>query len=432
MSCHYTVNIAAWPTITAQPVASQCVNISCTQVGGSFFELALPATATSTAWATPYAGKSTTGSNNVNCGSITLTQPNDFLMCDFNNASGTPTAGTSPVAFTMRESVVTAIETGLYPGTGTIIPTGKLNTSGIAYTAMGVAFGSSTGVAGATVTLSGSSSATTVADANGNYTFGDLLNGSYTVTPTLAGYTFTPASQIVTINGANQAGINFTAQPTVPTWSISGTISPVAGGSGATVSLSGSSTATTVADANGNYTFTGLANGSYTVKPSLTGYTFTPASQGVTINGASQAAINFTAQPVVTTFSIAGTISPVAGGSGATVALSGASTASTVADANGNYTFAGLANGAYTVTPSKTGYTFTPVGQSVTVNGASQTGINFTAQAVVGTWSISGTISPVTGGSGATVTLSGASSETRLQIRTVTIPSTILPTALMP
>ena len=33
MSCQYTLNIAAWPTITAQPVASQCVSTSCAQVG---------------------------------------------------------------------------------------------------------------------------------------------------------------------------------------------------------------------------------------------------------------------------------------------------------------------------------------------------------------------------------------------------------------
>ncbi len=412
MSCHYTVNIAAWPTITAQPVASQCVSKSCTQVGGSFFELALPATAKSTAWAIPYAGKSTSGSNNVNCGSMSLTQPNDFLMCDFNNASGTPTAGTTPVAFTMRETVVTAIETGLFPGTGTIIPTGKLNTSGIAYTSIGVAFGASAGVAGATVSLSGTSSGSTVADANGNFSFTGLENGSYTITPTLAGYIFTPASQAVTIDGGSQAGINFAAQQTVPTWNISGTISPVAGGSGATVSLSGSSSASTMTDASGNYTFTGLANGSYTVTPSQTGYAFAPASQAVTVNGASQAGINFTAQPVVSTWYISGTISPVAGGSGAAVSLSGTSSASTIADANGNYTFSGLANGSYTVTPSKTGYTFTPTVQSVIVNGANQNAINFTAQAVVGKWSISGTISPVVGGSGATVTLSGASSAT--------------------
>jgi hypothetical protein len=36
---------------------------------------------------------------------------------------------------------------------------------------------------GATVTLSGASSATTTTDANGNYSFTGLDNGSYTVTP---------------------------------------------------------------------------------------------------------------------------------------------------------------------------------------------------------------------------------------------------------
>jgi len=194
------------------------------------------------------------------------------------------------------------------------------------------------------------------------------------------------------------------------TYSISGTITPTASGSGATVKLSGASTATTTADANGNYSFTGLANGSYTVTPSKSGYTFTPASQPVTISSANQTGINFTAQ-AIPTWSISGTITPASGGAGATVTLSGTSGGTTTADANGNYSLTGLVNGSYTVIPSKTGYTFTPASQPVTISSANQTGINFTAQAIP-TWSISGTITPASGGAGATVALSGTSGGT--------------------
>jgi hypothetical protein len=79
------------------------------------------------------------------------------------------------------------------------------------------------------------------------------------------------------------------------------------------------------------------------------------------------------------TFSISGTISPAAGGSGATVSLSGTSSASTTSDGSGNYTFTGLSNGAYALTPGKTGFAFTPTSQSATINGANVTGVNFTA-----------------------------------------------------
>ena len=50
---------------------------------------------------------------------------------------------------------------------------------------------------GVTMTLSGTSSATTTTDGSGNYSFSDLSNGNYTVTPTLAGYTFSPTSKPV-------------------------------------------------------------------------------------------------------------------------------------------------------------------------------------------------------------------------------------------
>jgi Domain of unknown function (DUF1929)/Bacterial Ig domain/Glyoxal oxidase N-terminus/Kelch motif len=70
---------------------------------------------------------------------------------------------------------------------------------------------------GATVGLSGASTATTTADASGNYSFGGLVAGSYTVTPTKSGYTFTPASQPITITNVNVASVNFTGQASTTT-----------------------------------------------------------------------------------------------------------------------------------------------------------------------------------------------------------------------
>lgn len=67
------------------------------------------------------------------------------------------------------------------------------------------------GVAGATITWTGTSSGSTTSDASGNYTTGlILLNGSYVITPTKAGVSFSPAFKNVVINGGDQTGVNFT------------------------------------------------------------------------------------------------------------------------------------------------------------------------------------------------------------------------------
>jgi hypothetical protein len=155
---------------------------------------------------------------------------------------------------------------------------------------------SGSGGSAATVALSGTATASTTADSSGNYSFTGLLNGSYTVTPSRAGFTFTPTSQTVTVNGASVPATNFTSTA-LPTFSISGTISG-SGGSAATVTLGGAANATTTANASGIYTFTGLLNGSYTVTPSKSGFTFTPTSQSVPVNGASVANVNFTSSAV--------------------------------------------------------------------------------------------------------------------------------------
>ena len=155
-----------------------------------------------------------------------------------------------------------------------------------------------TGGSGATVTLSGTASVTATANSSGGYSFTGLAAGTYAVTPSNAGFTFSPTTQSATITTANITGLNFTATAqTAATASISGTIAPTAGGSGATVLLNGPTAATATTSASGGYTFSGLPDGAYTVTPTESGFAFTPANQNVTLSGSNQTGINFAAAP---------------------------------------------------------------------------------------------------------------------------------------
>jgi hypothetical protein len=64
------------------------------------------------------------------------------------------------------------------------------------------------GLAGVTVS-DGTRSATT--GSTGAYTIAGVPNGTYTVTPTRGGYTFSPSTLSVTVSGANRTGRDFTA-----------------------------------------------------------------------------------------------------------------------------------------------------------------------------------------------------------------------------
>ncbi|MEO8615904.1 MAG: putative Ig domain-containing protein [Luteolibacter sp.] len=171
------------------------------------------------------------------------------------------------------------------------------------YNGLQALIGNSYSISG-TITLSGAGlpgvsvsdgfrSATT--DGSGNYTITGVPNGTYTVTPTKSGNSFTPATLSVTVAGANQTAKKFTAAA-LPTYSISGTITLSGSGlSGVVVSNGSGVTATT--DVNGLYTLTGIPQGSYTITPSKSGHTFTPANVTGTISS------NVTAQNFTATFS---------------------------------------------------------------------------------------------------------------------------------
>lgn len=134
-----------------------------------------------------------------------------------------------------------------------------------------------------------------VTDASGNYGLTGLGNGNYTLTPSLAGFVFTPATADVTINAASVAGRNFAGAQSVTTFGISGTVSNQAGAplAGVAISLSGAANRTVATNASGNYSITGLANGNYTLTPTLAGISFTPSSRSVTIVGGNAPAQNF-------------------------------------------------------------------------------------------------------------------------------------------
>src|SRR2546425_601569 len=112
-------------------------------------------------------------------------------------------------------------------------------------------------------------------------------------------------------------------------FSISGTINPATGGSGATLTLGGAANAATTTDSVGNYTFAGQPNGTFTVVPSHAGFTFTPSSQSTTVNGANVSGMNFTANaaPVVPTITTQPGNQTVTAGQTATFTVVAAGTA---------------------------------------------------------------------------------------------------------
>ena len=280
------------------------------------------------------------------------------------------------------------------------------------------------GLQGVTITLSGTASSSTTTDSAGNYTFTGLANGKYTVTPTVAGYSFTPQNQTADLNGTDTKGLDFTAASAG--YAISGQVTNGGLGlPGVTISLSGATSGRTTTDFGGNYSFTGLANGKYTVTPTVTGYSFTPQNQTANVNGTDTKGLDFATDSAAVSDktasakslagasvgSISGQVtSGGAGLSGVTISLSGLASGSTTTDSGGNYSFTGLANGKYTITPTMAAYKFTPVKRSVTVKGANVTVPKLTATFIG--YSISGqATSGGRGISGVAVSLSGPASK---------------------
>jgi hypothetical protein len=196
-------------------------------------------------------------------------------------------AGLFPVTLvTAGNQTVTATDTVYADITGASAP---VNVSVPDDTISGQVTLSATGLSGVTMTLSGSQSGTATTAASGNYGFAEAAGGSYTVTPSLTGYTFSPVSQTFNSLNGNQTA-NFVASIVVTVYTISGqTLLDGNALNGVTVMLSGSQSGSVITSGTGNYSFSVPPGGNYTVTASGTGtdYYFYPYPASATFSNLS-------------------------------------------------------------------------------------------------------------------------------------------------
>ncbi len=238
------------------------------------------------------------------------------------------------------------------------------------------------GLEGVTLTFSdGGGSATSIA--GGAYTHVVAAGWSGTVTPSIAGYTFTPAARDYTDVQTDLTNEDYT--PLINTYTISGTIqdggsTPIAG-----VVMSGLPGSPST-DGSGFYTASVDHGWSGTVTPTLAGYTFSPPNTVYSNVTSDQLNEDYTA--TLLTFTITGTITdgsnPLLGVTVNGLPGNPLTNALGVYTATVNYGFSG------TATPSLSGYSFAPVSRPYTSVTASQTAQDYVG--TLGSYTISGTI----------------------------------------
>lgn len=250
----YTFNPTSTPAVitnanlTAKDFVATAIpvphDISGTVSGATSSGVTITVTGTATA-------TTTTGSD----GSYTVTVPSD----------GPYTVTPSKTGFTFNpiSTAVTISGAGVtgkdFTATANVNPT---------YTLSGIVTGP--WVEGVKITMTGAGNATTYTNASGNYTFPPVPAGTYTLTPSLVGYTYSPPAPAVVVSSNTTQ--NFAASSVKTSYSISGTVSKTTAKTGPiSIKVYQSNcngcgpVGGTVISAPGAYTIRGLQNGSYVV-----------------------------------------------------------------------------------------------------------------------------------------------------------------------
>jgi hypothetical protein len=215
-------------------------------------------------------------------------------------------------------------------------------------------------------------------NASGQYTCFVPAGWTGIVTPTLAGYSFTPEFRNYGNVTANLSAQNYTA---AANFQVSGTVtvggSPLAGVT--LIATNGGSCS--ASNASGQYTCSVEPGWSGTVTPTLSGYAFTPTSRNYTSVKANQTAQDYTA---AVTRQVSGTITAGALPLGGVVLTATNSGSCTLSNGSGQYSCTVLDGWSGSVTPALSGYTFAPTSRNYTNVTSAQSAQDYTATAGAG------------------------------------------------
>jgi hypothetical protein len=289
------------------------------------------------------ASTSGTAANNEVCSAaITPTVNGELIIAD-QSSTGTVSKGS---AFTSAGIAANSFEYYYQASAAAITPAFDNTASGSPYGMLAVALkpaataqtyaisGTITGASGATVTLSsgGTTVATLTSGASGStYTFTNVANGTYTVTPTLAGYTFAPSSASVTISGGNATVSAFAATALNPAPTLTSVTPPsaLAGATAQTLTLTGTNfeSSSTVIYNGVGHTATYVSATQLTIQLSVADQTTAGTYAVVVTNpgpgGGTSSAVNFVVDNPAPTLTSVSPPSALAGAAAQTLTLTG-------------------------------------------------------------------------------------------------------------
>lgn len=280
-----------------------------------------------------------------------------------------------------------------------------------------VANNSGIALPGVSVTRSGNGlpAVTTTTNSAGYFTF-DVVAGTYTLTPVLNGYNFTPVSRSATVVNYDLYGQNFTGTSTT-TFKITGRVANGSGIGLANVAVVRSGSATpAITNSAGYYTILAVPLGTWFIAPAAGSTDYRPDGRFITVTSADVNNQNFTAL-----YRVSGRVTTSAGVGlqDVSIALLG-STQSIVTNSAGYYTFGHVANGSYTISPTLSTATLIPQSRNVTVANANISGQDFVVSSGTpgATYSVAGRISTSAGAAVANVQVSRTGSATPVTTNT--------------
>ena len=216
--------------------------------------------------------------------------------------------------------------------------------------------GSSKGLKGVAINVTGTPATTTATDDNGKYSFTALVSQSYTVTGTKAGWNI-PGSVLSNVVTVGKELDPLYASPNPLT--ISGIVYNVNGTTAlenvlVSCAVTGGQPRSLTTLADGKYSFSVHPDSVYKITAVFSGYAFNPTERNYTNPVANYTGENFRAEQK--TYTVTGyVLHNSAGLANVTIKVTGTPTTNTVTDDQGKYEFTAYVGNTYTISSIKTG-----------------------------------------------------------------------------